>query len=88
LSEEALNVTAQVAFTDEIRIEAARIGSQFLVRALNAIHLATAVALAQRGRPRGDVVRFCTADLRQAGAATALFGVANVDLVPPLGASR
>ena len=88
LSEAALSATAQIAFTDEIRVEAARIGSQFLVRALDAIHLATAVVLAQRGRPRGDVVRFCTADLRQTGAATALFGAANVDLVPPLGAGR
>lgn len=88
VSEEMLSATTQIAFTDEIQHEAVRIGQQYLVRALDAVHLATAMVLSQHGIHRGDVVRFCTADLRQASAAIALFGVANVDLVPQLGESR
>jgi predicted nucleic acid-binding protein len=86
--EETLAATVQIAFTGEVQREAVRIGQQYLVRALDAIHLATAVVLSQRGGDRGDLVRFCTADLRQANAAIALFGVTNVDVVPPLGESR
>ena len=51
-----------VALDEEIRAEAARLGSP-LVRALDAIHLATALAIAD------DQLEFVTYDDRQADAA-------------------
>jgi len=81
VADEVLSVMTQIDLTEDVRREAIQISERFLVRALDAIHIATAVVLAGHGL--GDGVRFCTADVRQAEAATALFTKDQVDLVPP-----
>jgi predicted nucleic acid-binding protein len=83
-SSRLLEGTAQIGLTVAVRREAVAIAERFLVRALDAIHLATAVVVARRQRRRGQVVRFCTADLPQAKIASALLGANRVDVVPPL----
>jgi hypothetical protein len=56
---------------------------QRAIRALDAIHIGTALVLARRQRRHGNTVRFCTADRRQAEVAEALLGAGRVDFVPP-----
>ncbi|MBV8084227.1 MAG: PIN domain-containing protein [Chloroflexi bacterium] len=67
----------------EVRAEAVRIGVAHPVRTLDAIHVGTAAVVARQQRRHGNSVRFCTADLRQAGAARAVLGAAAVELLPP-----
>jgi predicted nucleic acid-binding protein len=83
-AEGLLRTAAQVSVTLPIQHEAVRVGARFLVRAMDAIHVATAVVVARQQRRQGNTVRFCTADHRQAAAAAALLGTTNVDVVPPL----
>ena len=82
-----LRATSQVGLTAAVRQEAVAISMRFLVRSLDAIHLATAVVLTRQQRRHGNDVRFCTADLRQAAVAQALFGASLVDVVPPFAPS-
>lgn len=84
VADTALGGTAQIGLTAAIRREAVSIGARFLVRALDAIHLGTAVVVQRQQRHRGGVLRFCTADRRQSEVASELFGEEQVDLVPPL----
>jgi predicted nucleic acid-binding protein len=83
-AERLLLAAAQMGVTLPIQREAVRVGARFLVRAMDAIHVATAVVIARQQRRQGNTVRFCTADHRRAAAATALLGAANVDVLPPL----
>ncbi|MGH2355859.1 MAG: type II toxin-antitoxin system VapC family toxin [Chloroflexota bacterium] len=81
---QALHPMTTIGLTAEVRREAIAIGERFLIRSLDAIHLASAVVVARQQRRRGNVVRFCTADLRQAEVAAALLSAGRVDVVPPL----
>lgn len=74
----------QIGLNQNVREEAVGVADRFLVRALDAIHVATAVVMSRQQLRQGHVVRFCTADLRQADAARALLGEDRVDVVPPL----
>ena len=78
-----LAATAQVGLSLAVREEAVAIAAQHLLRGLDAVHLGTAVVVARQQQRRGNRLRFCTADLRQAEAAVALLGSARVDVVPP-----
>lgn len=64
--------------------EAEEIVRSHAVRTLDALHLGTAVVAARHARRQGATLDFCTADQRQADAATVLFGAPKVVLVPPL----
>lgn len=83
VADEVLSVMLQLALTEDVKEEAVRIGKGFLVRTLDAVHIATAVVLAKQEQSSGGAVRFCTADIRQADVAIALFGKSQVDFVPP-----
>ena len=85
---EARNIlrrTSMLELADDAFYEANQVGFKFLVRALDAIHLGTAAVAARQQSRRGNQLRFCTADIRQADAAVALFGAGSVDLMPRLG---
>ena len=70
--------------TADIIEAAVNAGAGFHVRALDAIHLGTAVVAARQQARWGNQVRFCTADVRQSQAAKALFGAGQVDFIAPL----
>jgi hypothetical protein len=77
-----LQSVGQIGLAERARSEAAMLAGQHLLRALDAIHVGTAVVASRHQRRRGLTVRFCTADRRQAGAASAVLGVEKVDLLP------
>ncbi len=83
LAQSLLGTTARIAVSRAVLREAVSVAQQHLVRALDAIHLGTAVVTARQQRRRGATIRFCTADVRQAEVARALFGDDRVDFVPP-----
>jgi predicted nucleic acid-binding protein len=56
---------------------------RFSIRSLDAIHLATAVRFERQATPNDISFQFCSADIRQAGAAQELFGVRQVIIIPP-----
>jgi predicted nucleic acid-binding protein len=84
VADRQIRTAVRVGVTRLVRQEAVRVGERFLVRAMDAIHVATAVVVARQQRRQGNTVRFCTADHRQAAAAAALLGATNVDVIPPL----
>lgn len=73
-----------IGVSQMVREEAVSVANRFLVRTLDAIHIATAVVMSRQQLRQGNIVRFCTADLRQAEASRALLGEDRVDFVPPL----
>ncbi|MDA8066805.1 MAG: PIN domain-containing protein [Thermaerobacter sp.] len=79
-----LDGTSQVGLTAAVRQEALAICRRFLLRTMDAIHLGTAMVVERQVRRHGGMLRFCTADLRQAQAAAALFGSARTEVLPPL----
>jgi predicted nucleic acid-binding protein len=83
-AETLLATLTTIGVTAPVRAEAIEIASRHLVRALDAIQVATATLAARRYTL---AVRFCTADIRQAEAARAVLGDAQVDFVPPLRSS-
>lgn len=68
----------------DVLAEVPAVASRFPLRTLDAVHVATAVLADRRlrGGP-GAELRFCTADRRQAVAASGLLGSSRVDLLPP-----
>ena len=84
LAEEVLRLVNTLEVSSDVLDEAVRVGSVFLVRALDALHLGTAVLAARQQARWGNQLRFCTADRRQAEAAMTLFGREHVDLLAPL----
>ena len=82
-----LDRLALIGLDSSVRRDAVRACEPILLRALDAIHVATAIAIARRRRRLGVEIRFCTADRRQAEAAALLLGASRVDLLPRLPAS-
>ena len=82
--EMVLRATAQVALSAAVRQEAAAVAGRHLMRALDAIHVGTALVVARQQRRRGREARFCTADLGQAEAARTVLGPDRVDTLAPL----
>ena len=79
-----LQSVGQIGLSEGARSEAVVLAGRHLLRALDAIHVGTAVVAGRHQRRRGRTVRFCTADRRQAGAARAALGEDNVDFLPAL----
>ena len=69
--------------SDTVLREAQQVVATYPIRALDALHLATAILTARRARRRGSTLDFCTADRRQADAAAAIFGAQQIIFVPP-----
>jgi hypothetical protein len=55
-----------------------------LLRALDAIHVGTAVVVNRHQQRRGNILRFCTGDVRQGEAAAAFLGQDRVTVLAPL----
>jgi hypothetical protein len=66
------------------RREAVAVARGRRLRALDAIHVGTAVVVNRHQQRRGNTLRFCTGDLRQGEAAAACFGGDRVTVLPPL----
>ena len=84
LADEILQRVNILQLTQGMLDEAVGVGFRFHVRALDAIHLGTAVATARQQARWGNSLRFCTADVRQSDAAQALLGAPSVELIAPL----
>ena len=85
LGREILALVNTLQVSSDVLNEAVRVGSEHLVRALDALHLGSAALAARQQARWGNQLRFCTADRRQADVASSLFGPENVDFVVPLG---
>jgi predicted nucleic acid-binding protein len=74
----------KIGLSATARREAVAAARGRLLRALDAIHVGTAVVVNRHQQRRGNVLRFCTADNRQAEAAAACIGPERVTILPPL----
>jgi predicted nucleic acid-binding protein len=83
-AEEILGSLGQVGFSAAVRKQAIVAAGGNLLRALDAVHVGTAVVVSQVQRRRGNELRFCTGDVRQGRAAAALLGEAQVTVLAPL----
>lgn len=83
-ADEILGTLGQVGFSAAARKQAVIAAAGSLLRALDAIHVGTAVVVSHVQRRRGNELRFCTGDARQGRAAAALLGEAQVTVLPPL----
>ncbi|MGI8553001.1 MAG: type II toxin-antitoxin system VapC family toxin [Dehalococcoidia bacterium] len=63
--------------------EARAVATEYSVRTLDALHVGTAVIASRSARRYGSTFDFCTADRRQAEAATKIFGSLHVSFVLP-----
>lgn len=68
---------------DEVRAAARQVVAAHPLRTLDALHVATAIVAQRHAKRHGSSLRFCTADRRQVEAATVIFGLEHVALVPP-----
>jgi predicted nucleic acid-binding protein len=84
ISEEILGSVGQVGLTVAVRREAVASAAGHLLRSLDAIHVGTAVVVNRHQQRRGNALRFCTGDGRQAEAAAACFGRDRVTVLSPL----
>lgn len=83
-TQEILGSVGQVGLSAAARRQAVVAAEGSLLRALDAIHVGTAVAVSQVQRRRGNELLFCTGDVRQGRAAVARLGEAQVTVLPPL----
>jgi predicted nucleic acid-binding protein len=81
---DVLTSVGKIGLSAMARREAVAVAKGRLLRALDAIHVGTAVVVNRHQRRRGNTLRFCTADLRQGEAATACLGSDRVTVLPPL----
>lgn len=79
-----LGSVAQVGFSAAVRREAAAAAEGHLLRALDAIHVGTALVVSRHQRRRGNTLCFCTGDRRQGDAVGTLLGRDQVMLLPGL----
>jgi predicted nucleic acid-binding protein len=83
-ADEILASVGKVGLSATARREAVTVARGNLLRALDAIHVGTAVVVNRHQQRRGNTLRFCTGDLRQGGAAAARLGRDRVTVLPPL----
>jgi predicted nucleic acid-binding protein len=83
-ADEILTSIGKVGLSTMARREAVAAARGRLLRALDAIHVGTAVVVNRHQQRRGNTLRFCTADLRQGEAAAACLGGSRVTVLPPL----
>jgi predicted nucleic acid-binding protein len=79
-----LRSMGQVGISAAVRREALAVAQYHLLRSLDVIHVASAVVVSRQQQRRGNSLRFCTGDVRQAAAAEACLGPAQVTVLPPL----
>lgn len=79
-----LTAVGKVGLSATARREAVAVARGTLLRALDAIHVGTAVVVTRHQQRRGNKLRFCTGDLRQGEAAAACLGRDRVTVLPPL----
>lgn len=73
----------KVGLSATARREAVATARGSLLRALDAIHVGTAVVVNRHQQRRGNTLRFCTADVRQGEAAATRLGHGRVTVLPP-----
>jgi predicted nucleic acid-binding protein len=83
-ADEILTSVGKIGLSSMARREAVAVARGRLLRALDAIHVGTAVVVNRQQQRRGNALRFCTGDLRQGEAAAACFGGDKVIVLPPL----
>ena len=83
-SGEILAAVGKVGLSATARREAVAVARGTLLRALDAIHVGTAVVVNRQQQRRGNTLRFCTGDLRQGEAAAVRLGRDRVTVLPPL----
>ena len=83
-AEEILASIGKIGLSAMARQEAVAAARGRLLRALDAIHIGTAVVVSRHQQRRGNTLRFFTSDLRQGEAAAACFGGDRVTILPPL----
>ena len=81
---EVLTSVGKVGLSAAARREAVAAARGNLLRALDAIHVGTAVVVNRHQQRRGNTLLFCTGDLRQGEAAAACLGRDRVTVLPPL----
>jgi predicted nucleic acid-binding protein len=84
VGETILRSVGQVGLSATVRQEAVASANGHLLRALDAIHVGTAVVVNRHQRRRGNTLRFCTGDVRQGEAAAACLGGDRVTVLAPL----
>jgi predicted nucleic acid-binding protein len=84
VGETILRSVGQVGLSATVRQEAVALANGHLLRALDAIHVGTAVVVNRHQRRRGNKLRFCTGDVRQGAAAAACLGSDRVTVLAPL----
>ncbi len=83
-ADEIMMSIGKVGLSAMARREAVAAARGRLLRALDAIHIGTAVVVNRHQQRRGNTLRFCTGDLRQGEAAATCFGGDRVTVLPPL----
>jgi predicted nucleic acid-binding protein len=83
-ADEILRSIGKIGLSAMARREAVAAARGRLLRALDAIHVGTAVVVNRHQQRRGNALRFCTGDLRQGEAAAACLGGDRVTVLPPL----
>lgn len=73
----------QVGLSAQVRREAVVSTEGHLLRALDAIHVGTAVVVNRHQHRRGNTLHFCTGDARQGKAAAACLGRDRVTVLGP-----
>lgn len=85
---EVLSLISFLALGGDVLTQAEAVVEQYLLHALDALHLASASVAQRRARRHGTAFHFCTADRRQAEAAREMFGEHKVIFVPPLSSEQ
>jgi predicted nucleic acid-binding protein len=83
-ADEILTSIGKIGLSAAARREAVAATRGRLLRALDAIHVGTAVVVYRHQQRRGNTLRFCTGDLRQGEAAAACLGADRVTVLAPL----
>jgi predicted nucleic acid-binding protein len=81
---EILSSVGKIGLSASARREAVAAAGGRLLRALDAIHVGTAVVVNRHQQRRGNRLHFCTGDVRQGEAAAACLGTGRVTVLPPL----
>jgi predicted nucleic acid-binding protein len=79
-----LRSVGQIGLSLAVRREAVAAAQGSLLRALDAVHVGSAVVVNRLQQRRGNKLVFCTGDVRQGDVAIACFGRDRVTVLPPL----
>jgi predicted nucleic acid-binding protein len=79
-----LRSVGQIGLSAAVRREAVVAAQGSLLRALDAVHVGTAIVVNRAQQRRGNRLHFCTGDVRQGEVAMACLGRDRVTVLPPL----